>query len=308
MIPCDVFTAQTWKLVPTLYRLSKTFTGSTYHSFQSVLTKRLSQGLYSQFSYTFSKALGDNGVRDPRNRQLSKGLLDIDRTHIVKANGTFDLPFGPGRAFLANAPAAVQRVVEGWELATVFSWVSGAPLSFRIDANNATGVNTLAYRAGAAAGMSVRNTADLVGALPKDLGKVEKGNGFVQYFSSLVTRNAPSPNFGGDPNLPNRFTNQVIVDKAGNIILQNPQPGTTGNSALNLPGLNGPASLGLDLALSKRIRISENKTFTVRADAVNALNRPIWGNPTTNINSTIFGRITTATGNRTITFNARVDF
>jgi hypothetical protein len=38
------------------------------------------------------------------------------------------------------------------------------------------------------------------------------------------------------------------------------------------------------------------------------LNRPIWGNPTTNINSTSFGRITTAGGNRTVTLNARFDF
>jgi hypothetical protein len=62
----------------------------------------MTSGLYSQFSYTFSKAIGDNAVRDPRNRQLSKGILDIDRTHVVKANGTYALPFGPNRKFLAK--------------------------------------------------------------------------------------------------------------------------------------------------------------------------------------------------------------
>ena len=92
------------------------------------------------------------------------------------------------------------------------------------------------------------------------------------------------------------------------IVLQNPPPGTTGNTPLYLPYVHGPGNLGLDMALLKRVRIGESKTFTVRADAVNILNRPIWGNPNTNINSTTFGRITTATGNRTITFNARVDF
>ena len=66
--------------------------------------------------------------------------------------------------------------------------------------------------------------------------------------------------------------------------------------------------ISVDMALLKRVRIGESKTFTVRADGVNILNRPIWGNPNTNINSTTFGRITTATGNRTIAFNARVDF
>src|SRR5439155_17312598 len=109
-----------------------------------------------------------------------------------------------------------------------------------------------------------------------------------------------------------RFTNQVVVDKSGNIILQNPQPGKAGNLGLTLAGLEGPARLGLDMALQKRTRISEGTTFTFRADAVNVLNRPIWNNPNTDINSSSFGRITghpaTNTGARTITINARIDF
>jgi len=55
-------------------------------------------------------------------------------------------------------------------------------------------------------------------------------------------------------------------------------------------------------------RFRETKTFTVRADAINLLNKPQWGLPNTSINSTSFGQITTATGTRTITFNARIDF
>jgi len=54
--------------------------------------------------------------------------------------------------------------------------------------------------------------------------------------------------------------------------------------------------------------------FTIRADAVNVLNRPVWDNPNTDINSNSFGRITqhpmnpNITGARTITINARIDF
>jgi hypothetical protein len=289
---------------------------STYHSFQSVLTRRLSSGVYSQFSYTFSKALGDNqgglltNLRDQRNRQLNKGILNIDRTHIIKANGTWDLPFGPNRAFLANAPTVVRRVVEGWQLSSVFSWVSGEPLTFTTGtpAAGITSPGTVGYR--------TTNTADLVGKLPADLGKVVKGATIVQYFSNLVAldpaKGSPYPDFGtvqaNIDVLRGRYTNQVITDASGNIILQTPVPGTTGNTAVNFPGLRGAGNLGLDMALSKRVRIDETKSFTIRADAVNVLNRPIWGNPTTNINSANFGRITTATGNRTITFNARVDF
>ena len=62
------------------------------------------------------------------------------------------------------------------------------------------------------------------------------------------------------------------------------------------------------MALSKKVRITEKTMFTLRADAINILNKPQWGLPNTNINSTTFGRITTATGSRVVLLNARVDF
>jgi hypothetical protein len=190
----------------------------------------------------------------------------------------------------------VQRVVEGWQVSGILSWNSGQALEFT------SPVTTLADRADA-------NTADLVGTLPANLGRVEVGDGFVQYFGNLSFRDAPLPNFGSDPNnLAGDFTNQVIVDQSGNTVLQNPRPGTTGNLAYNLPWLKGPGSLGLDMALSKRVRINETTNFTIRADAINVLNTPQWSNPQTNINSTSFGRITGAGGSRTFTLNARVDF
>jgi hypothetical protein len=77
---------------------------------------------------------------------------------------------------------------------------------------------------------------------------------------------------------------------------------------VNLPGVKGPGTLGLDMALSKKVRLSEKTTFTLRADAINMLNKPQWGLPNTNINSSTFGRITTALGSRMVLLNARVDF
>jgi hypothetical protein len=280
---------------------------SIYHAMQTDVRKRLSKGFTGQFSHTWSKDLGNsagaNGsgssstatTRDPRNRNLQRGLVTFDRTHQFKGNGTWALPFGPNRALLGNAPAWIQRAVEGWEVAGIFSWLAGAPLTFT------SPIRTLGIRAAA-------NTADVLGALPDDLGKVDVGQGFVQYFSNLKTQAAPAPNFGGDTSLPGRFTNQVVVDASGQILLQNPQPGTTGNTALNLPGVKGPSTLGLDMALTKRVRLSDRTMFTLRADAINILNKPQWGLPNTNINSTTFGRITTATGSRTVLVNARVDF
>src|SRR5262249_40955553 len=137
-------------------------------------------------------------------------------------------------------------------------------------------------------------------------GKATVRNGYVEFFPGLTTRRATLPSFMTDANLIGRFTNQEVVDSAGNVVVQNPQPGTTGN--LSQRFFQGPINLRFDAALSKRVRIGEGKSFSIRADAVNILNHPVWGDPNTDINSANFGRITTATGSRTITVGARVDF
>ena len=49
-------------------------------------------------------------------------------------------------------------------------------------------------------------------------------------------------------------------------------------------------------------------TTTNEAGVYNAFNTPQWGNPNTDINSTNFGRITNAGGNRIIVLEARINF
>jgi hypothetical protein len=261
---------------------------------QAHVTKRTSAGLTGQFSYTYSKALGDNGtIRDERNLQSSKAVLPVDRTHVLVSNATYDLPFGANHKFLAGAPGWAQRIVEGWQVSSIASWQSGAPLNFLI-----TNRGTTYFRA--------VNTPNLVAALPQ--GDVVRGNGFLTYFGNLKTALAPKPDFGGDTSLPGVFTNQVIVDSSGNTIFQDPVPGTIGNMSAYQSGLRGPGLLTFNAALKKSIKLGETKTFTLRADAVNLLNKAQFGNPNVDINSVNFGRITTSTGNRMITFNARIDF
>jgi len=241
-------------------------------------------------------------IRDPRNLTLSKTALNADRTHVIASNVTYELPFGTGHAFLANSPGWAQRIIGGWQLSSITSWQSGAPLSFNVsNAVPANGVHTL-YN-------SATNTVDQVADMPK--GEVVKGNNFVSFFNDLKTQRAPTPAFGADTaTLTGVFTNQALVDASGNIIMQNPNPGAVGTMTGNSSVIRGPGMLSFNGALTKSVRISENKTFTLRADVVNVLNRPQWGNPNTNINGTTFGRITTVVGNvqRLVTLNARIDF
>ncbi|MEP6963181.1 MAG: hypothetical protein ABI995_13960, partial [Acidobacteriota bacterium] len=250
-------------------------------------------GFSGQFSYVFSKNLGDTGVRDPRNRQISHGILSNNRTHIVKFTGTLDLPFG-AKGFIGRNHLA-DRIIGGWQLAPVIQWASGAPLSFTT--------------ANGTAGFRATNTADIVN--PINPGKVRvDGGAYVEYFAGFKTQTAVVPAFGSDAaTLAGRYTNLQVVDANGNVVFQNPAPGRTGNTALNMPGMIGPGQLGADLSLAKKFALGEARAFTFRIDALDVLNRKIWGTPGTNINNaTTFGRITTTGGSRTMTLNARFDF
>jgi hypothetical protein len=161
------------------------------------------------------------------------------------------------------------------------------------------------------------STANLVGKLPANMSHVVKGSNVVTYFQGLSSAAAPNPFDAGSP-LNGRFTNLQVVNSSGQAVLTDPLPGTIGNTAQFLPGVRGPSLMGINFSASKNFRIGERYTFSLRADAVNATNTPQWGyssNPSvgtlglnTNINSTLFGRITSAAGNRFVTFYARLDF
>jgi hypothetical protein len=292
-------------------RLDGNLGNSTYHSMNFQVTKRLSHGLTNQTSYTWSRSLGeasDDGQAsyfNPRDRTLNKTLLSFHRTHLFRSNGTFELPFGPGRPLANGAPGWVTRIVERWQLGGIFSWVSGAPLS--ITASNS------AYT------QFTGNMPVILGDFPKSIGKVTPVANGATYFAGFTQ--VPDParaSVTAAQTLQSQFSNFAIADAKGNIVLANPTPGNLGT--LGQRWIEGPTHVGFDVNLVKRARIKENTEFEVRVDAINVLNTPRWQDPVTDINSPNFGRLTAAdptgsfqasdltTGTRTFTINMRVNF
>ena len=168
------------------------------------------------------------------------------------------LPFGPGRLIGSGAPAALARIIEGWQLSTIFSWVSGTPISVVVGTDPR---GPRDFRLKTIAGNDMVNTPDLVGsidAFPKSLGEVRVGtDGNVTYFTGLTRVREPVTDYyGSNPdNLQTHADLWQIVDASGNVILRSPKPGTTGNLE-PATGSQGPGSLGLDAALSKSIQIT----------------------------------------------------
>ncbi|MCU1260634.1 MAG: TonB-dependent receptor, plug, partial [Bryobacterales bacterium] len=113
---------------------------SSYNAFQAKLEKRFSRGLYLLNSFTWSKAIdnaaghletygGDNSRANYANLSNDKGLSSYDQPFNNTTSIVWDLPYGKGRSFGSNAPAAVQGVLGGWQFSAINTAASGLPIN-----------------------------------------------------------------------------------------------------------------------------------------------------------------------------------
>ena len=115
---------------------------------------------------------------------------------------------------------------------------------------------------------------------------------------------APFSISGGYANLGDGDSSRA--DIIGNPSIANPSPAAWFNTAAfqkpalytfgsaPLGVLDGPGFVQFNTALSKNFRLTERKQLQLRGEAFNALNHVNYGNPTANIASSLFGRITSA--------------
>jgi hypothetical protein len=103
-----------------------------------------------------------------------------------------------------------------------------------------------------------------------------------------------------------RSTLKAITDASGKLIALNPSVGSPGSMSQTY--LEGPAEFEFNLNLQKSFSLPNGRELVLEGTAFNVLNSPMFGLPNTNINSTTFGRITTAGGNRTVQLSGRINF
>jgi outer membrane receptor protein involved in Fe transport len=104
---------------------------SYYNSLQTQLEKRFSHGISAGVSYTWSRSTdftsNNGGLNNPIFLELNYGPSDFDRTHTLTINHTIELPFGKGKKWLHNGPAA--NLLGGWQVNGILAAYSGRPFS-----------------------------------------------------------------------------------------------------------------------------------------------------------------------------------
>jgi hypothetical protein len=258
---------------------------SDYHGLQAKFEKRMSRGLYALSSYTYSRSddeigawgAGGSGVQINVRPDLSnvEEALRSERgpnaqiaRHRFTLSEVWQLPIGRGRRFGADMNAALDALVGGWQLSTIWTVRSGLPVNVSLAGNGVDPVSGLSY--------------------------------------SFLNRNggALRPNQVGNPNAnsdaeANRFT---FLDPAAYAL----QPvNTAGNAPRNSAW--GPGFFTVDLSLVKRFRLG-NTSIDARLEAFNALNKTNYQSPASTWGSSTFGLISDAYPNRVVQTALRFAF
>jgi hypothetical protein len=131
---------------------------SNYDSFQMLVHRRWTQGLDFSVAYTYAKSR-DNVTQDafgsppalinvggssaagfqgggvdgwvPRPLSANQGYSDFDLRHNLTISHVWELPFGRGRRFLANASGWLNAIVSGYSLSGLAILRSGQPIDLQ---------------------------------------------------------------------------------------------------------------------------------------------------------------------------------
>jgi len=259
---------------------------SSYHGLQAKLEHRLTKGLYALASYTYARAedeigawgAGANGVQATIKTDLSniRQALSSERgpngqtpRHRFTFTEVWEVPIGRGRAFGAAMPAALDALIGGWQLSTIWTVRSGMPVNVSL-ATNGTDPNT---------------------GLPY----------------TFLNRNGGTlrPNLVGDPNAGSDASKDRF--KFLNASAYALQPiNTPGNAPRNSAW--GPGYFTVDLSLVKRMSLGQARYVDLRVEAFNLFNRTNYMDPNGTWGSANFGVISNAFDKRVMQVAARIAF
>ena len=121
---------------------------SSYNALQVDVSHRFSKGLQFRANYTWSKDLDINsaltGAQANNQAQMVLDTNDLHRDwgpsaynipHQASISGTYELPFGKGKAWANNLGGVGNRLVSGWQFNTIVTLLDGFPFTPQVGSN-----------------------------------------------------------------------------------------------------------------------------------------------------------------------------
>ncbi|WP_238324680.1 carboxypeptidase regulatory-like domain-containing protein [Pseudacidobacterium ailaaui] len=248
---------------------------ATYNALEAKLQRRFSQGLTLLASYTFSKTITDadsiqpywntllsqGGTQNPYNLKAEKAVSAQDVPNNFVVSYLYDLPFGKGRKFLANAHPVVNQILGGWRIGGIQRYVTGQPMSF-YGAIGIPGFDN-GIRFNRVPGVSVYS----------DVARNHKFNPF---------------NYTGPCNGTGYFNCAAFADPNAN---RNGGPYHFGTMPRNSADIRTFNYADEDMNLNKTWQVHEQVGIDLRLEAFNVFNRHVFAKPDTNPYDPSFGQI-----------------
>ena len=121
---------------------------SSYHALQADVSKHFTRRVQFRANYTWSKSLDINsaptGAQANNQSQMVLDRFDLRKdwgpsalnvAQQVHLMGSYELPFGHGQYWLANAGAVTDKLVSGWVFNSITTLMSGFPLTPQVGSN-----------------------------------------------------------------------------------------------------------------------------------------------------------------------------
>ena len=102
---------------------------SYFESLDVRVEKRYSHGLSMLANFTYSKLIAEDNYKNATDLTPEKRVAADDRPLRFVLSGSYELPFGRGKRFDTHS-RALNRVVGGWVLNSIYTNQIGAPLTF----------------------------------------------------------------------------------------------------------------------------------------------------------------------------------
>jgi hypothetical protein len=102
---------------------------TNYHGMQLKAEKRFSRGFSLLSHYTWSRSFHYTGTYYNIDATQAYGPHDQTRSHVFLFTGIYELPIGKGKRLLGDAPKAVDAILGGWQVNTVWQAQSGLPFT-----------------------------------------------------------------------------------------------------------------------------------------------------------------------------------
>jgi hypothetical protein len=115
-------------------------TRTTYHSLQTKLDRRFTNGLLVTSSYTlgrgknYSNGDSNGDIQTPADIERSFARRNEDRLHVFVESFLYQLPVGPDRKWLKTGP--LSQILGGWQVSGFFTAQSGLPVEITMSGAN----------------------------------------------------------------------------------------------------------------------------------------------------------------------------